>query len=101
MPAGAWYYDYVVSAVSYGWITGYTDGTFRPDNTITRAEVTAIVNRMLARSADQAFVDNHAGELTSFADVNTTYWAYYDIMEAANAHTYERTDGVETWTRLQ
>lgn len=40
-----WFYDQVVGAVQYGWITGYTDGTFRPEATITRAEVTAITNR--------------------------------------------------------
>ena len=99
--ADAWYYDYVVGSIQYGWINGYEDGTFRPNNTITRSEVTAIVNRMLGRSADKAFVDRHADELTQFSDVPVSYWAYYEIMEAANAHDYVKDNGVEDWTRLQ
>ena len=61
-----WFYDQVVGAVQYGWITGYTDGTFRPEATITRAEVTAITNRLLDRAADEDYVDDHAGELRQF-----------------------------------
>ena len=99
--ADAWYYDYVVGSIQYGWINGYEDGTFRPNNTITRSEVTAIVNRMLGRSADKVFVDRHADELTQFSDVPGSYWAYYEIMEAANAHDYTKDNGVEDWTRLQ
>lgn len=99
--ADAWYYDYVVGSIQYGWINGYEDGTFRPNNTITRSEVTAIVNRMLGRSADKVFVDHHADELTQFSDVPVSYWAYYEIMEAANAHDYVKDNGVEDWTRLQ
>lgn len=56
---GDWYYNYVVGSVQYGWITGYPDGTFCPNNTITRGEVTAIVNRMLARSADKVYIGEH------------------------------------------
>ncbi len=99
--ADAWYYDYVVGSIQYGWINGYEDGTFRPNNTITRSEVTAIVNRMLGRSADKAFVDLHADALTQFSDVPDSYWAYYEIMEATNAHDYDRVSGGEDWTRLQ
>ena len=99
--ADAWYYDYVVGSIQYGWINGYEDSTFRPNNTITRSEVTAIVNRMLGRSADKVFVDRHADELTQFSDVPGSYWAYYEIMEAANAHDYVKDNGVEDWTRLQ
>ena len=73
----AWYYDYVVGSIQYGWITGYPDGTFRPENTITRAEVTTIVNRMLGRSADRTFIAEHADELRIFSDVTTAHWGYY------------------------
>ena len=95
-----WFYDQVVGCVKYGWITGYADGTFRPDNTISRAEVAAVVNRMLGRSADKSFVDSHAGELVQFTDVSSLYWAYYHIMEAANAHDHASANGQETWTQL-
>ena len=99
--ADDWFYDYVVGSAQYGWITGYADGTFRPNSTITRAEVTAITNRMLGRAADRDYVDSHSGSLTRFDDVSTIYWAYYDIMEAVNGHDYERENGAEDWTSLQ
>lgn len=95
--ADDWFYEVVVSAVTYGWVNGYADGTFRPNATITRAEVTAIVNRMLGRSADKVYVDAHADKLTQFTDVSPYYWAYYDIMEAANAHDHTKKGGTETW----
>ena len=92
-----WFYDQVVGAVQYGWITGYTDGTFRPEATITRAEVTAITNRLLDRAADEDYVDDHAGELRQFPDVSASCWAYHDIVEATNAHSYRVYDGEEHW----
>ena len=87
--------------VQYGWINGYADGTFRPDNTITRAEVTAIANRMLGRSADQDYIDDHQQELTQFTDVSPYYWAYYDIMEAVNEHSSTKQNGVESWSDVK
>ena len=96
-----WFYDYVVGAIKYGWITGYSDGRFGPYDTIARAQVTTIVNRMLDRSADEAYVDRHADELEQFTDVPDTHWAYYEVAEATNAHDYDRTNGGEDWTGLQ
>lgn len=96
---GAWYYGSVVGSIKYGWISGYNDGTFRPLNTITRAETATIVNRMLYRSADKDFIDNNGGRIRSFADLDSSHWAYLEIMEAANAHTYNRTEK-EVWTEL-
>ncbi|MCI6991209.1 MAG: S-layer homology domain-containing protein, partial [Clostridiales bacterium] len=92
-----WFYDVVVGAVQYGWINGYEDGTFRPESTIKRAEVAAITNRMLARSADEAYVDAHASQLRLFADVAKDHWAYYTIVEASNTHDYQTNHGNETW----
>ena len=97
----AWYYDYVVGSIQYGWINGYPDGTFRPENTISRVEVTTIVNRMLGRSADENFVDSHADELRQFTDVNDSHWGYYNIMEAANAHDFTMENNTENWTALR
>ncbi len=94
----AWFYDQVMGAVRYGWITGYEDGTFRPDRAITRAEVSVIVNRMLGRAADEDYVDRHEEQLRQFPDVLPNTWAYYSIMEAANSHRYTRDGGGETWT---
>ena len=95
--ADDWFYEQVVGSIKYGWITGYEDGTFRPNNTITRAEVTTIVNRMLGRAADKDYVDDHMDELRQFPDVSKTNWAYYNIVEATNAHSYRVYDGEEHW----
>ena len=97
---GDWFYDQVVGSIRYGWITGYEDGTFRPGRPITRAEVTAAVNRMLDRAADTAYVDDHREEIRSFRDLSETHWAYDQIVEAATAHEYVRVDGVEIWKSL-
>lgn len=97
VPENAWYYDVIIGSIKYGWISGYPDGTFRPDNTITRAEVTAIVNRMLGRSGDESYILGHADSLTRFDDLTGSHWAYCDIMEAANEHDYTKTNGVERW----
>ena len=94
-----WFYDAVVNSIQYGWIHGYGDGTFRPNNPITRAEVTAIVNNMLGRAADEDFVDEHADELTPFSDIEK-HWAYYHIVEATNAHDYTKPSSGENWTKL-
>ena len=99
--ADDWFYTQVVGSIQYGWIQGYADGTFRPNNTITRAEVTAITNRMLGRAADEDYVDRHADALRQFPDVSKTHWAYYNIMEATNAHDYGMDNGVEDWTSLK
>lgn len=85
-----WAYDLVQRAASAGWITGYPDGTFKPDKNITRAEVVAITNRMLDRKADQDFVDQNLGKLLQFNDLDKSYWAYYPILEATNGHDYTR-----------
>lgn len=95
-----WYYSAVLNAVGFGWITGYSDGTFRPNASITRAEVATIVNRMLDRNADHDFVNGNA--TASFVDVPSNHWAYYNIMEATTPHTYTvDRNGNESWGKLQ
>ena len=95
-----WFYDVVVGSIQYGWINGYSDGTFRPHNTISRAEVTTITNRMLGRSADRAFVAEHLDELRTFSDVSISHWSYYAVVEATNAHDFVKNDSMENWTQL-
>ena len=94
------YYDVINYAVARGWLQGYPDGTFRPDNFITRAEIITVVNRVLERYCDQAYVDSHLALLKNYTDLVPTYWAYYDIMEASNGHDYTKIGMVETWTGL-
>ncbi len=99
--AGSWSYDSVMTAASLGWINGYSTGKFGPKDTITRAQVMTIVNHMLGRSADKDFVDSASG-IKTFTDLAKSHWAYYDIMEATNAHDHTAdTSGDETWTGLK
>ena len=98
---GHWAEVYINRAYELGWISGYTGGAFRPDKSITRAEVSAIVNRMLEREADPAYLAAHQAELLEFRDLPATHWAYDHIMEAANSHTYVSAASGETWTGLK
>ena len=91
-----WFYDYVAQATSYGWISG-ADRSFRPNECITRAEVSVIVNNMLGRVADEDYIDRHEDELNTFPDVKPSHWAYYSIMETANSHDYTKNNGNENW----
>ena len=96
-----WYYHVVSGCARYGWISGYADNTFRPNNPITRAEVTVIVNNMLGRTADWRYIEEHEEALLQFSDLTKSHWAYYQIMEAVNAHRYDRErDGGESWSGL-
>ena len=62
--------------------------------------MTAIINRMLGRSADEAYVTAHGNELNQFSDVqNPDAWYYYNVAEAANEHGFVVADGKETWNR--
>ena len=95
-----WFYRAVVNSTQYGWIHGYGDGTFRPNNPITRVEVTAIVNNMLGREADVDFVTEHYDELNHFSDLEVSHWGYYHIVEATNDHDYTKPSSGENWTEL-
>lgn len=95
-----WYYKAVMSAADYSWISGYPDGSFGPDRLVTRGEAAVMLNRMLDRRADRDFLDSHAG-VTRFRDVPESHWAFAEICEATNAHSYQRMDGEEVWTGLR
>ena len=94
-----WAAKYIYTAIAMDWIKGYSDGTFRPDNKITRAEVVTIVNRVTERNADEDFIDKHISDLLNFTDMKDKgYWAYYSITEAANTHDALIIDDTESWT---
>ncbi|MFQ7293382.1 MAG: S-layer homology domain-containing protein, partial [Monoglobales bacterium] len=93
-----WAAEHIYTAIAMDWIKGYADGTFRPDNHITRAEVVTIVNRVTERNADEDFIDENISDLLNFSDVKDKgYWAYYDIAEAANTHDALIFDEIESW----
>ena len=100
VPASHWAAKSVAYAATRGWVTGYADGTFKPGNNITRAEVAAVTCRLLERSADEAYIRAHLKELPRvFADMNEQHWAYWYAMEAANGHDYTKSGNTETWLR--
>ena len=99
VPDTYWAARYINFAATRGWVTGYSDGTFKPENPITRAEVAAVTCRLLERSADQTYIRSHIGELRTFADVTESHWAYWYAMEAANGHDYTKSGGSENWSR--
>lgn len=99
VPDTYWAARYINFAATRGWVTGYSDGTFKPENTITRAEVAAVTCRLLERSADQTYIRSHLKELRTFSDVTESHWAYWYAMEAANGHDYTKSGGSENWNR--
>lgn len=102
VPSTHWAYSYIVSAATKGWITGYEDGTFKPEANITRAEVVTLVNRVLERVPDKNFIDKNIDDIKVLKDVNKDHWAYYYMIEATNGHDYSKdSKGNETWSKLQ
>lgn len=99
VPDTYWAARYINFAATRGWVTGYSDGTFKPENTITRAEVAAVTCRLLERSADQNYIRSHLNELRTFSDMTESHWAYWYAMEAANGHDYTKSGSSENWNR--
>ncbi len=85
---------------SIGWLNGYADGTFKPDNNITRAEVVTVVNHATGRTADKEYINENLSVLNKFTDLkNNAHWGYYDIMESANEHKAVSASDGETWVK--
>ena len=95
---GYWAAAYIKAAAKHGWINGYGDGSFRADDEINRAEVVTIVNRLLGREADEDYIADNLRKLNTFPDVSRKHWAYYAVMETANAHTAILGDS-ESWSK--
>lgn len=105
VPAEHWAYEAIAIAAKMGWIEGYPNGTFRPDATITRAEMMTLVNRALERvPSDEDHLLSKRVMLT-FPDCKSGDWFYIAVQEATNSHTYERAatekNGDEQWTALR
>jgi len=101
VPSSNPYYNEINYAVARGWLTGYPDGSFRPNNPIQRSEVVTVTNRVLERYADHNYIYNNASSITHYNDITSGYWAFYDIMEASNGHEYTKDGATETWLSLQ
>ena len=95
-----WASSFIYSAVVMDWIKGYADGTFKPDSNITRAEVAAIVNRVTSREADTEYINKNISAVNKFTDLkDKSYWAFYDVIEAANTHMAVKLADSEIWVK--
>ena len=95
-----WASDEIAVCAKMGWINGYPDGSFRPDATITRAEMMAMINRALSRTPKSAD-DLLSGMKTWRDNANVNAWYYLDVQEATNSHTYTKSGTHETWKKLR
>lgn len=102
--SGHWSKTYVELAAGNGWIAGYPDGSFRPDQKITRAETVTMINRVLERVPAKELRLLSRSIMLTFPDNNPGDWYYIAIQEASNSHEYQRsvyeTMGDEMWTKL-
>lgn len=82
-------------------VNGYPDGTFKPNAKITRAEAVTILNSVFNRNTTSTSLNNvNKSALNKFSDVNEGFWAYYNILDAANTHNRERLNSssdVDMW----
>lgn len=83
----AWYAGYIQAAAELKLIEGFDDGTFRPDDYITRAQACAIINRTLGRVPDADRMSIRP--LVTWPDCDEDAWYYADMMEATNSHDYQ------------
>lgn len=100
--AGHWAKDEIAVAANNGWVNGYEDGSFRPQNKITRAETMSLVNRVLNRKPETA--EDLLENMTKWIDnADTNAWYYLAVQEATNSHYYEYKEKsqYEKWTELR
>lgn len=95
--ASYWAANAIAICAKLGWITGYPDGTFRPDKNVTRAELMAMINRATGRAPKSA--DAFLPGMKTWIDNTADKWYYLDVQEATNSHSYT-VKGSETWTAL-
>jgi len=98
---GHWAQHEIAIVARNGWVLGYEDGTFRPDQLVTRAEAMAMVNRVLQR-IPQSGADLLPGMKIWSDNQDPNAWYYLTIQEATNSHGHDRrTSGYEYWTELR
>ena len=98
---GHWASDAINELYGNKNIKGYDDGTFKPDQKLTRAEAVTILNSVFGRNTKAASFENlNVSGLNEFSDVAKSHWAYYEILDASNAHIAvksESSDGLSIW----
>ena len=103
---GHWAERPIGSEYQAGRIKGYPDGTFRPNAFITRAEAVVILNKIFERNFDAMSLKDakNAYLIKGFIDLPTSFWGYYDMIEATNSHSFKRrVEGKvqEDWTLVK
>ena len=97
--AGHWAEKYIQRAAELGWIKGFEDGTFRPDNYITRAEAMTMINRVLNRIPEES--GDLLSDMNVWPDCEKGDWFYLAVQEATNSHNFKHKAGnYETWTSM-
>lgn len=96
-----WAAKYINYAATRGWVSGYPDGTFKPEDYISRAEVSAATCRILERSADQSYVKNNSAKIRTYSDVKENHWAYWYVTESSNGHEYTKSGSSEMWNEIK
>jgi len=95
---GHWAETYINSAAQKGWLRGDEKGNFNPEDSLTRAQIVAIVNRMLGRKLDLADIPTRI--VVDYPDLGSTHWAYCDIIEASYNHeAHKNSEGNEQWIK--
>ena len=86
--SGHWAENEIERAAAFGWISGYPDGTFRPDARITRAEAMTMINRVLCRmpQSESDLLDS----MVTWPDNKPSDWHYLAVQEATNSHDFNR-----------
>ena len=96
---GHWAEDYITSSENKGWIKGYPDMTFKPEQDITRAEAMTLINNVLERAVP---AENIHSDAMFWPDIDEDDWYFEAIMEATNSHDYViEEDGDELWTGMK
>ncbi|BFH11640.1 hypothetical protein J6TS7_07400 [Paenibacillus dendritiformis] len=94
-----WAEKYIVSAANKGWIKGYPDGTFKPNQYISRVEAMSFINNVLNRKVKTDGIHKDAKQ---WPDNTPDKWYYTDVLEATNHHEYHRDeDGFEVWDQVR
>ena len=89
-----WAYADILALYNSGFMQGYEDGTYRPENEITRAEVMTVVNKILGRRPSDPYVKSL--NFNPFSDLEKDKWYYVIVLEATITHNYYLNDnGVE------
>ena len=98
---GHWASPYVRKAFAHGLISGFPDGSFRPNEPLTRAQIVTIMNQVLLRNPDRLVMTERYGDSNPFHDISEGQWFYYDVMEAAVPHTYAYNKDDEVWKGIK